>query len=286
MFASVDLALRIDTAEARLSRSIALGLPEGSSPDQAPFVIPVGSGYAVFAKPGSPMNKVIGIGIDAPLTPAEMDRVEDAFRGRNEDTRVELSTLALPHAGELLSARGYRLQGFENVLGLDLRAEVKSARGSGVVVAQVRDGALSPWLEILVDGFATPDDTGVAPENFPRAIVEDATRDFARSPEVQRYVAWLSGEAVGSASMRVDGAIAAMCGAATLPAHRKRGVQQALLSSRVDDARAAGCDLAVITTAPGTRSQANAHRRGFHLLYARAVLVRPLHTQASRPPAS
>jgi hypothetical protein len=43
----------------------------------------------------------------------------------------------------------------------------------------------------------------------------------------------------------------------------------------VADAAAAGCDVAVITTQPGSKSQENAQRRGFQLLYTRAVLVRP-----------
>ena len=43
---------------------------------------------------------------------------------------------------------------------------------------------------------------------------------------------------------------------------------------RLADAQAAGCDLAVVTTAPGSRSQDNVMRRGFKLLYTRAVLVK------------
>ena len=63
-------------------------------------------------------------------------------------------------------------------------------------------------------------------------------------------------------------------GAATAPAHRRRGVQTALLSARLADAAAAGCDIAVVTTQPGSKSQQNVQRRGFDLLYTRAVLVR------------
>ena len=42
-----------------------------------------------------------------------------------------------------------------------------------------------------------------------------------------------------------------------------------------------GCDLVVVTTAPGSKSQENCHRRGFELLYARAILVK--HTPAEAP---
>jgi hypothetical protein len=51
-------------------------------------------------------------------------------------------------------------------------------------------------------------------------------------------------------------------------------VQTALLSARLADAAAAGCDVAVIITQPGSKSQQNAQRQGFDLLYTRAVLVK------------
>jgi predicted acetyltransferase len=74
--------------------------------------------------------------------------------------------------------------------------------------------------------------------------------------------------------MRMAEGVAQLTGAATAPAHRRRGVQSALLSARLADAAAADCDVAVITTQPGSKSQQNAQRQGFDLLYARAVLVK------------
>ena len=52
------------------------------------------------------------------------------------------------------------------------------------------------------------------------------------------------------------------------------GVQSALLSARLADAASGGCDVAVVTTQPGSKSQQNVQRRGFDLLYTRAVLVK------------
>jgi GNAT superfamily N-acetyltransferase len=73
--------------------------------------------------------------------------------------------------------------------------------------------------------------------------------------------------------MRIADGIAQLTGAGTAPAFRRRGIQSALLSARLADATAAGCDLAVITVQPGSKSQQNAQRRGFDLLYTRAVLA-------------
>jgi len=89
-----------------------------------------------------------------------------------------------------------------------------------------------------------------------------------------RYAALRDGAIAGGATMRIAEGVAQLTGAATAPAHRRRGVQSALLSARLADAAAAGCDVAVITTQPGSKSRQNAQRQGFDLLYARAVLVR------------
>ena len=51
-------------------------------------------------------------------------------------------------------------------------------------------------------------------------------------------------------------------------------MRTALLAARLADARAAGRDVAVIVTQPGSQSQQNAQRRGFDLLHTRATLVK------------
>jgi N-acetylglutamate synthase-like GNAT family acetyltransferase len=82
------------------------------------------------------------------------------------------------------------------------------------------------------------------------------------------------GVLAGAGAIRLADGIAQFAGAATAPAHRRHGIQAALLAVRLADATAAGCDVAVITTQPGSRSQHNAQRHGFDLLYTRAILVR------------
>ena len=51
-------------------------------------------------------------------------------------------------------------------------------------------------------------------------------------------------------------------------------MQGALLAARLEIAADAGCDVAVVITEPGSKSQENVQRQGFELLYARAILVR------------
>ena len=100
--------------------------------------------------------------------------------------------------------------------------------------------------------------------------------DMAEAEGFVRYLATCAGEAAGGASQRLFEGVAQLCGAAILPRHRRRGVQTALLAVRLFVAGRAGCDIAVVTTQPGSKSQENVQRRGFELLYTRAILVREL----------
>jgi ribosomal protein S18 acetylase RimI-like enzyme len=60
----------------------------------------------------------------------------------------------------------------------------------------------------------------------------------------------------------VDGDVALVDGAATLPAYRRRGCQSTLLAHRLFDAKAAGARVAVTRAAEGSASQANLERAG------------------------
>jgi GNAT superfamily N-acetyltransferase len=165
--------------------------------------------------------------------------------------------------------------GFENVLGRPLPLESAPARADGIAISQSPEEELATWTDVVVTGFDTPDAQGVpSHEHHPRETAEAAVGDMAAVDGLVRYLARRDGSPAGGASMRLFDGVAQLCGAATLPEHRRRGVQTALLAARLDAAARAGCDVAVVTTQPGSKSQENAQRRGFDLLYTRAVLVR------------
>ena len=273
LFCDTALAARIERAEAQLiaRSSEAAGRRQA---DTAGFVIPVAGGVASFAEEGSPFNKVAGLGFDGVPTSAALDEIEDAFAARGAPVQVELTHLVDPTIGALLTDRDYRLESFENVLGLALNYHNERVTPPGVQVRPSGDDEFELWLDVVADAAAHPDTQGVPwREEFPREVYLRAERDAAAAG-VTRYVALLDGTIAGGAGLRIDEGVAQLAGAGTAPAHRRRGVQTALLSARLADAAAAGCDVAVITTQPGSKSQQNAQRRGFELLYTRAVLVK------------
>ncbi len=271
-----SLAARIERAEASLMSGIGDAIHRRAGPEGV-SVTPVGGGVAVMAGPGVPWTKVAGLGF-APLDDEAMGAVEAIFARAGAAVRVELSSLAAPEAGLLLSARGYVLSGFENVLGRRLPTDTDAAVAPdpSIVVSQTGAGEAEAWLDVVATGFLHADvfDGAPAAETVDRRDLDNIFGDLSQVPGFSQYLARRGGEAVGGASMRIDAGIAQLCGAATLPAHRRRGVQTTLLRERLARAAAAGCDLAVVTTAPGSKSQENAQRQGFELLYVRAVLIK------------
>lgn len=268
LFCDVDLARRVEKAEADL---IAAATRAAGHRGADGLVLPVAGGYACFAEAHSPMNKVAGLGFDGLPDEAVLGEIERAFAARGSSTRVELANLADPEIIELLSGRGYRLVEFENVLGRPIGVE--ETPSTDVQVRRADD--VTAWVNVVVEGFAHPDGEGpISHEHFPADILERAERDMEKAGATA-YIALLDGVVAGGGMMRLAGPIAQLAGAATAPPYRRRGVQAALLAARLAEAADAGCEIAVVTTAPGSKSQHNVQRRGFQLLYTRAILVKP-----------
>lgn len=285
LFASDSLAARIERAECSLLTSCSAALTR-RRPEADVQVRRLAGGVAALGLPGSPLNKLAGLGFHGPLAAEDeaiLAEVEGLFAARGVPLQAEVASLADPSVVELLTRRGYLLRNFENVLGrpLPLADLAPPIPGIEVVLDEERD--FDRWLDIVVTGFANPDVQGVAShESFPRDVLEQAIRDMTAGEGFLRHLARHDGAAAGAASMRLADGVAQMCGAATLPAHRRRGVQTALLETRLACASEAGCDVAVVVTQPGSRSCENVQRQGFELLYTRAVLVRDPDVPSAR----
>ncbi|MFD3428262.1 GNAT family N-acetyltransferase [Nocardia fluminea] len=273
MFCDTGMAGRIERMETEaIAGAVRTGLRSATSATGG-FAQEIAGGAACFAGPNSPLNKVVGVGFAGVPSTARWEAVERAYAEVGAPVQVELAHLADPRIGAELTARGYRLTSFENVLGVRLRGRTWPVPQS-VQVRRDDGDDVDTWLDTVVDGFATPDDGLPAGEGFPRDILATVIRDLAATDGTHRYLAYRADHPAGGASVRMTGGIAALAGAATLPAHRRQGVQTALLSTRLNAAAAAGCDLAVVTTQPGSTSQKNSQSQGFALLYTRAVLVK------------
>ena len=274
MFVSVELAARIERAEARLSASCGRAVLAGKAPRDA-FVEEVSGGVAVYAGPSSPMNKMIGVGFGPLPSDEQLQAVEEKLSSRSSPLQAEVSTLADPELGARLTERGYLLQGFEDVLGRTIApGDVNPFIDDAIQIAAMKPDD-ARWVDVLVTSFSNPDQQGVPAAALPPGdALERALLDCTDVAGFRRYSACVGGQLAGVATMRLDDGLAQFCGTATLPTFRRRGIQGAFLRRRLADAFHDGCTLAVMTAQPGSKSEQNGYKQGFTLLYSRALLVK------------
>lgn len=272
MFATGALARRIEEAECSLvtdgARAVGERLGHGSVE-----IVPLGGGAAIFAGLGSPYTKVAGLGF-APLDDEAFARAESMLVRHGAPVQVEISTLADPSIAERLTRRGYVLRGFENVLAASLDEAPRGGWSAGLTIEMAPTDS-AEWIDIVTMGFEHPDTFDGPPshESFSSEMLRQVFMDSSRAEGFQRFIARRHGSPAGGAGLRVWKGVALLCGASTLPEHRRQGVQTALLRHRLSEAARGGCDIAVVTTQPGSKSQENVQRQGFELVYSRAILV-------------
>ena len=235
------------------------------SPSYPVAIDHVAGGIAFFGGVSYPVNQCVGMGFEGEVTAEQLDRVENFFRSRGVASSVVMSPLAHESLRKLLGERGYAIAEFNSVLIRRINAEEPFAPPAGVGVERLTPETLKPWMAVLAEGFAQD-----------LTVAEDVFGGFASFPGALAFLARIEGKVVGGCGGRIipEARIAALFGAATLPGYRRRGVQSALIAKRLDEAAKAGCEYAVVSTVPGSGSQRNMERRGFHLAYTKVVMRR------------
>jgi GNAT superfamily N-acetyltransferase len=146
-----------------------------------------------------------------------------------------------------------RPRGIEKVLRQRRLHEVE--RTVAMVYRRDDPPQLNPHVDVRI---ATPDDVItfrdiVAPASAPpwlRRMMRSAILSSMSQPWHTFYIGAIDGQPAGTLHLLCEGATAGIYAVATVRAQRGRGVQTALLARAVADARAAGCDLIALRTAP------------------------------------
>jgi GNAT superfamily N-acetyltransferase len=256
LFADLPLARRIETAEAANARGCTAIHPEAAT-------LEVGGGCAVFVGAESPLSHAVGLGLNGPVTEAEIDRLEAFYRSRGGKVSIELCPLADPGILDILGDRGYRVTEFNNVL-------VKRLAGTTIVLTPRVRRALRDetdiWSHTVGRGFF--EEHALSTEEM------DVGRAICAMPGALCYLAVTeSGEPAGGAAAAVYSGLATLFADSTMAPHRRAGLHRELIAARLNEGLAQGCDLATASTLPGSGSQRNYERMGFEVVYTRITLV-------------
>ncbi len=169
--------------------------------------------------------------------------------------------------------RGYHVSEFSNVMVRPVGGFSSDSSEKGIAIQKAAANEIDLWTLTVAQGFA---------EHFPvTQELLDVMRMFASGKNAECYLARIDGRVAGGATLAVRGRIAGLFGASTLPAFRRRGVQTALLHTRMRRAAEQGCELAMSLAQPGSASQRNITRQGFQTLYTRVKFERAFASGAA-----
>lgn len=227
----------------------------------------VGGGAAVWFSPGNVVNGSFGLGLDRPVEREEIAALVAFFLERDTVPRVDVCPHAHRSLMRWLAEAGFVATDFEMVLYQPLPAPDILPCTDGVSVrlaTSAEDRAV--WAELEARGFTEDSPT---PEHHVLA------RAISLREDAFPFIGYLDGQPAGTGMLAIAQGVAMFNGDSTLPSARNRGVQTALLSARVAYAAEAGCELAVIESAPGGTSQRNQLRAGFRVAYNRVTLELP-----------
>ncbi len=225
--------------------------------------IQVGGAYAMFDGVESPLTQTFGLGIFEETTPEHLDEIEAFFREREAPVFHEVSPMADPSLMSLLSDRGYRPIELTSVMYRELDASIeKRDRISGLTTRVVDEHEVELWAKTSADAWAA-EHKELGDFMFKFGSVSASCRGAFP------YIAELQGQAIATGMLFIYDDVCMLAGASTIVCGRNQGAQTALLEDRLTFAAAQGCKLAIMGASPGSQSQKNAQKNGFHIAYTR-----------------
>jgi GNAT superfamily N-acetyltransferase len=232
-------------------------------------VEPIAGGHMIFAGLGSPIGRAVGMGFAAPVTEADFDQLENFYYSRKAPAQLDYCPLTDITLLEIARKRGYTIAELNNVLARKLDpAETFPSGPAGFTIRPGKSEEALAFSAIVRESFF--------PEGGEPAGFDEMLAPMFAFPGTLTFVAEADAKLVATAAGLIipDHKIVALFGAGTLKPYRGRGLQTALLQTRLQVAAQAGCEYAVIVTQGGTTSMRNAERLGFTVAYSKATLIK------------
>jgi GNAT superfamily N-acetyltransferase len=257
-----ELTRIVERAEARAWRDAVRAAPPAISRRLGLGIEPFAGGVALVASQVASglYNRAFGFGLDAPVTEAALDRAIALYR-RDRPFAIQPSPAVRPRGvRRWLEARGLHV----------LHHWVRWVRGAR--------RAPEPPTELAIERIGS---------DRARRFVDLAFQIFDEPAQLApwlmhsvgrrgwtHYLTFDGRRTVGVGTLYVEDGVGWLGWGGTLPSHRGRGGQSALLARRINDAIAQGCRWLTVETAEDlprkpSPSYRNVRRAGFRVLFLR-----------------
>jgi GNAT superfamily N-acetyltransferase len=262
LFSDLHLAQRLERAEASANAHLVEARARLFPESQAQWIEVAGT-YAMFDGVDSFLTQTFGLGLFDEVTAADLDTLEAFFKEHQASVQHEISPLADPTLLPLLTGRGYQPIEFTSVMYQPLAPISRSSLGNERIKTRpIAAGEEKLWARTSARGWSTE-----------HPSLSDFMFEFgqisAQSQGSISFLAELDGQPIATGSLFIHDDVALLAGASTAPEGRQKGAQQALLEARLRHAVEQGCTIAMMGAAPGSQSQRNAEKQGFHIAYTR-----------------
>jgi len=265
LFSDHALSCRLEAAEGYACRQFTIARRR-LLPNSGSEAIRVAGADVVFDGPDSPITQTFGLGIFEPLTPQDLEKIEQFFTTRGATTHHEVSPFAGAATLQLLCARAYHPIEVSNVLYRPIELpfepvpEVQASMHIHVRVIGRDEAAL--WSEVNARGWS---------QEHPEfeTFLRDIGTVIVNRENSPCFIAEIDGQPGAAGALAIHEGVALFAGASTVPEFRRRGLQTALLEARIRYACEQGCDLAMMVAEPGSNSQRNTQRQSFSIAYTR-----------------
>src|SRR6185503_9873239 len=261
-FSDLALARRLERTEA-ISNADFVETRARLFPESGARWIEVAGTYAMYDGVGSLLTQTFGLGLFQTVTQADMETIEKFYQEREAPVFHEVSPIADVGLLTLLNERGYKPIELTSVMfrpiqrGVQLTAQLNEK----IHVRLPQDDEHQLWAETAARGWSEFTE-------FADFMLE-LSQVSSRRPGALPFLAELDGQAIATGAMSINGGVALLAGASTIPEGRKQGAQLALLDTRLCYAAEQDCDIAMMCALPGSVSQCNAERQGFRIAYTR-----------------
>ncbi|MDD5087619.1 MAG: hypothetical protein PHI18_02310, partial [bacterium] len=180
-----DLAGRIEAANAR-SLISNVEAAQRLFPDSGAAAMPVAGGVAAFVGADLPISYAVGLGLNGPVTEADISQVVDFYHSHGAVPRVDACALADPSLLEALRSHHFQLHWFVNVLARDLaETDDRESDPPEISVRQAAADEAELWVRVVDGGFS---DGGPLTENHRRMCLM-----FFHHEGAQAYLAEVNG---------------------------------------------------------------------------------------------
>jgi GNAT superfamily N-acetyltransferase len=193
------------------------------------------------------VNRVVGLGVNAPATEDDLDAFIDFFRSHSVPRFfVQVCPDAQPaELPDMLRAKGLRHYNNWAKLYRSIPEEPVAEADCNLRIEKIGEEHADAFARLISAAFNFPDAAGAW------------VASLVNKPEWHHYMAFDGTTPVATAAIAIADNICWLGFAATDPAYRRRGAQSALITRRINDARELGCRWLTVETAEDTPERPN-----------------------------